>query len=178
MQSGQAERRVSARIQEKQREEKLRLVKRRVELLDDTEGGSDGKKKQNNISSRKRRKEEDSENVEEGEKVPVQTTKCESESVNGNAVNLADKSDHAVKLAEKSDHAKVKETLRLFNKHYLHFVQVGFTISNTIYNFVLFGLDLVLVLTRFAYGFRWRKQDAEKKKWIRKLPKSQNPRLA
>ncbi|KAJ0035947.1 hypothetical protein Pint_26151 [Pistacia integerrima] len=49
--------------------------------------------------------------------------------VNGNAINLIDKSDHVVNLAEKSDHAKVKETLRLFNKHYLHFVQVGFTIS-------------------------------------------------
>ncbi|KAJ0110670.1 hypothetical protein Patl1_02539 [Pistacia atlantica] len=124
LESGQAERRMSARIQEKQREEKLRLVKRRVELLGDTEGGSDGKKKQNNISSRKRRKEEDSENAEEGDKVPVQTTKCESESMNGNAVNLADKGDHVINLAEKSDHAKVKETLRLFNKHYLHFVQL------------------------------------------------------
>ncbi|XP_031255904.1 histone-lysine N-methyltransferase, H3 lysine-9 specific SUVH4 isoform X2 [Pistacia vera] len=124
LESGQAERRMSARIQEKQRVEKLRLVKRRVELLGDTEGGSDGKKKQNNISSRKRRKEEDSENAEGGDKVPVQTTKCENESMNGNAVNLADKGDHSINLAEKSDHAKVKETLRLFNKHYLHFVQL------------------------------------------------------
>ncbi|XP_044466136.1 histone-lysine N-methyltransferase, H3 lysine-9 specific SUVH4-like isoform X2 [Mangifera indica] len=114
LQSGQAERRVSARIQEKQREEKLRLGKRRVELPDDAERGSDAKKKQHNVSRRKERKEEDSVNLEDERKVPVQTTKSESESVNGNAVNLA----------EKSDHAKVKETLRLFNKHYLHFVQV------------------------------------------------------
>lgn len=157
MQSGQAERRVSARIQEKQREEKLRLGKRRVELPDDAERGSDAKKKQHNVSRRKKRKEEDSVNLEDERKVPVQTTKNESESVNGNAVNLA----------EKSDHAKVKETLRLFNKHYLHFVQVSFTIPNSIYNF-----GLVWFLTLVPYACRWRRQDAEKKKWIRKLPKS------
>lgn len=138
MQNGQAERRVSARIQEKQREDKLRLVKRRVELLDDIKEASDDNKKQKNISSRNRRKAKDSQNVVEGDKVPVKTTKCESESVNGNAVNSAEKTDKAVSLSEKSDHAKVKETLRLFNKHYLHFVQVGFTISNTTDDLVLF----------------------------------------
>ncbi|KAL5793502.1 hypothetical protein ACOSP7_002096 [Xanthoceras sorbifolium] len=124
----QGQRRVSARIQEKQ-EEKRRLIKRRVELLGDVVEGGAGNEKENNVYSRKRRKsvvdskkeddsdskkEDDSKNKEEQKEIPAQTTSPSGlELPNGSVVNVV----------EKSDSAKVKETLRLFNKHYLHLVQ-------------------------------------------------------
>ncbi|KAK6928600.1 SET domain [Dillenia turbinata] len=43
---------------------------------------------------------------------------------------------------EKSDHARVKDTLRLFNKHYLHFVQVGVV--------VILCRDLMLFLLHYS----------------------------
>ncbi|KAI9178191.1 hypothetical protein LWI28_023703 [Acer negundo] len=89
----QGQRRVSARIQEKQ-EEKQRLVKRRMELLGDVVKGG----------------------AEEQNEVPSQTTSSAvagDDLPNGSVVNVS----------EKSDTARVKETLRLFNKHYLQFVQ-------------------------------------------------------
>lgn len=138
-----AQRRVSARIQEKQREEKqreekLRLVKRRVNLLTDEIIGNNGaavddgdvddvEKSTINAfskSNKRGRKVKDAENVEREEeveeeklekgKVSVESTSSGAELVDGNVVNFA----------EKSDHAKVKETLRLFNKYYLQGVQV------------------------------------------------------
>ncbi|KAK3183902.1 hypothetical protein Dsin_031188 [Dipteronia sinensis] len=118
----QGQRRVSARIQEKQ-EEKQRLVKRRMELLGDVVKGGAGNEKGNNVYSRKKRKsavdsekKDDSKNEEEQDEVPAQTTSSAAagdELPNGSVVNVA----------EKSDTARVKETLRLFNKHYLQFVQ-------------------------------------------------------
>ncbi|KAK2666007.1 hypothetical protein Ddye_004581 [Dipteronia dyeriana] len=118
----QGQRRVSARIQEKQ-EEKQRLVKRRMELLGDVVKGGAGNEKGNNVYSRKKRKsavdsekKDDSKNEEEQNEVPAQTTSSAAagdELPNGSVVNVA----------EKSDTARVKETLRLFNKHYLQFVQ-------------------------------------------------------
>lgn len=138
-----AQRRVSARIQEKQREEKqreekLRLVKRRVDLLTDEiignngaavdDGDVDDEEKSTinafSKSNKRGRKVKDAENVEKEEeveeeklekgKVSVESTSSGAELVDGNVVNFA----------EKSDHAKVKETLRLFNKYYLQGVQV------------------------------------------------------
>lgn len=137
-----AQRRVSARIQEKQREEKqreekLRLVKRRVDLLTDEiignngaavdDGDVDDEEKSTinafSKSNKRGRKVKDAENVEKEEeveeeklekgKVSVESTSSGAELVDGNVVNFA----------EKSDHAKVKETLRLFNKYYLQGVQ-------------------------------------------------------
>ncbi|KAK1566914.1 hypothetical protein Q3G72_005985 [Acer saccharum] len=118
----QGQRRVSARIQEKQ-EEKQRLVKRRMELLGDVVKGGAGNEKGNNVYSRKKRKsavdsktKDDSKNEEEQNEVPSQTTSSAAagdELPNGSVVNVA----------EKSDTVRVKETLRLFNKHYLQFVQ-------------------------------------------------------
>lgn len=138
-----AQRRVSARIQEKQREEKqreekLRLVKRRVDLLTDEiidnngaavdDGEVDDEKKSTinafGKSNKRGRKVKHAQNVKTEEevedekfekgKVSVETTSSGAELVNGNAVNFV----------EKSDHAKVKETLRFFNKYYLQGVQV------------------------------------------------------
>lgn len=135
----QGQRRVSARIQEKQ-EEKQRLVKRRVELLGGVVEGGAGNDKENNVHARKQRKngvdskkEDDckkqdesrngTEEEEQNDVVSVQTTSLPTQTVNelpnGSVVNLA----------EKSDTAKVKKTLRLFNKHYLHLVQVCFLIT-------------------------------------------------
>lgn len=137
-----AQRRVSARIQEKQREEKqreekLRLVKRRVDLLTDEiignngaavdDGDVDDEEKSTinafSKSNKRGRRVKDAENVEKEEeveeeklekgKVSVESTSSGAELVDGNVVNFA----------EKSDHAKVKETLRLFNKYYLQGVQ-------------------------------------------------------
>ncbi|KAJ4729557.1 histone-lysine N-methyltransferase, H3 lysine-9 specific SUVH4 [Melia azedarach] len=112
----QAERRVSARIQQKQREEKLRLVKRRVELLGRSTGEVDDDdddeitQSSSNASSKRGRKVEI---IKEEEKISVETTTSGAELANGVVPNVV----------EKSDHAKVKDTLRLFNKYYLHEVQ-------------------------------------------------------
>lgn len=118
----QAERRVSARIQQKQREEKLRLVKRRVELLGRSTGEVDDDdddeitQSSSNASSKRGRKVEI---IKEEEKISVETTTSGAELANGVVPNVV----------EKSDHAKVKDTLRLFNKYYLHEVQVWFYFS-------------------------------------------------
>ncbi|XP_012067354.1 histone-lysine N-methyltransferase, H3 lysine-9 specific SUVH4 isoform X2 [Jatropha curcas] len=123
-------RRVSARIQStKLRAEKEKLVRKRVELLDENEGGGDGKKR-TNVYTRRRV------NVENlTEEVVLEKTVSEVVKPAGEAVNLNNGGQNGAVggsegvtggvscVTEKSAHARVKETLRLFNKHYLHFVQ-------------------------------------------------------
>lgn len=94
-------RRASARIQLKQRAEKEVLVRRRVELLDDREDGRGGGTKKRTPSSNHTRRS------------------------NGPTPIAVENGPTSLNLEGKSDHAKVKETLRLFNKHYLNFVQVS-----------------------------------------------------
>ncbi|KAJ7971785.1 histone-lysine N-methyltransferase, H3 lysine-9 specific SUVH4 [Quillaja saponaria] len=128
------ERRVSARIHTKQRAEKELLVRRRVELLDDPEEG--GSKNRTSMRYKRRRKDA---NVGDKEVVVEEKQKdkgdwgtdesTKSSGVEGgNAVKMdiekrVDSECGTANLVEKSDSAKVKDTLRLFNKHYLHFVQ-------------------------------------------------------
>lgn len=118
------QKRVSPRLKEKQRVEKELLVRRRVELLDDNEevvasavGGSEEKSSEKKKKTYKRRCIGGNVNQEEEKKVNGEVAKSPEDSEAGNG---------AVKgvVAEKSDIAKVKETIRLFNKYYLLLVQV------------------------------------------------------
>ncbi|XP_050234043.1 histone-lysine N-methyltransferase, H3 lysine-9 specific SUVH4 [Mercurialis annua] len=126
------ERRASARIQasSKQRAEKQELVRKRFELLDETLESLRKRK-----ASVYRNRRVNIPNADENEAVMVDkqvndVTKVittEAETVNGNvepaAVVAVTDGDGGGAVAEKSVYARVKETLRLFNKHYLHFVQ-------------------------------------------------------
>ncbi|KAI4350432.1 hypothetical protein L6164_004889 [Bauhinia variegata] len=124
------QRRTSARIQAKQKVDKELLVRRRVELLDEQDDGGIEKKSR---SKRSRSIENvvKVEAVEEGKggnTVPKsksdELTKLEGNAtVKGSVEEKVDSESGAANLVEKSDTLKVKETLRLFNKHYLHFVQ-------------------------------------------------------
>lgn len=114
-------RRSSARIQDK----KELLVRRRVELLAEDEDKNGGAAKKRTTapavaSSNRRRSFSGSDNGGMEEKpmdlVPEAESKKPIPGVSGPS---------ATNLVGKSDHAKIKDTLRLFNKHYLHFVQVG-----------------------------------------------------
>ena len=85
--SDEKKRRLSSRIQVKQKPQKAFLVRQRVELLDEHEHGPRKKP-----------------NVADSEELPKA---CDS--------------------VDKSDRVRAKEALRLFNKHYLYFVQVCFS---------------------------------------------------
>ncbi|OMO72415.1 hypothetical protein COLO4_27624 [Corchorus olitorius] len=111
------QRRVSSRLQAKQKADKELLVKKRVELLDLDEDGARSKKKVVNGDFREKRKLNDDQT---GTQNLPETTELKM-------VEMAAKID-ALKsipsnIVAKSAHIKVKETIRLFNKHYLHFVQ-------------------------------------------------------
>ncbi|XP_065850396.1 histone-lysine N-methyltransferase, H3 lysine-9 specific SUVH4-like [Euphorbia lathyris] len=109
--------RVSSRLQaNKQRAEKEELVRKRLKLLDEN---SDGRgKKRNGVCGN-----EDVEMVEK-KKNPAEILGSNEEEKTGGEVVVANPGsggggDEVVKSAS----ARAKETLRLFNKHYLHFVQ-------------------------------------------------------
>ncbi|GAV87624.1 YDG_SRA domain-containing protein/Pre-SET domain-containing protein, partial [Cephalotus follicularis] len=116
--SAGGERRVSARIQIKQREEKERLVRRRVQLLEER-----GDEEEEEEEERGSRKKLSLVNVEE--KVSITTKICMQEEFreSGDANDSRNAVVSLTNVVEKSASMKVKETLRLFNKHYLHFVQ-------------------------------------------------------
>ncbi|XP_015570960.2 histone-lysine N-methyltransferase, H3 lysine-9 specific SUVH4 isoform X1 [Ricinus communis] len=135
---GTMKRRVSARIQatKQQRAEKEELVRKRVELLD--ENGERNKKRANVFSRRrvnvddvneehKHEHEHEHEHQDEHEEVMVVKEKekemqvSSTEALKSQVANVNEKIAGVV--TEKSVNARVKETLRLFNKHYLHFVQ-------------------------------------------------------
>ncbi|WCJ18170.1 Histone-lysine N-methyltransferase H3 lysine-9 specific SUVH4 [Euphorbia peplus] len=98
-------------LAKKQRAEKERLVRRRVELLDED---TDSRRKRR-TRGRTGTECEDVESVEEEKKKNVFDIKGSNEVV----VLNSDSGDKVVKSAS----TRAKETLRLFNKHYLHFVQ-------------------------------------------------------
>lgn len=120
-------RRFSGRIQAtKQRAEKERLVRSRVEMLSDQEDGGRITKR---VRIRSCAQYVDEELVEEKADMVLGS---EEEGTNGNkaingGLNAQICKSHPSgepNLVEKSDYAKVKETLRLFNKYYLQCVQV------------------------------------------------------
>ena len=113
-------RRTSARIQVKQRE---LLVRRRVELLNDREQGATKKRTPSSSSSSSNAKS--SAPKEPGEQTLNGVSDTHDQPMNLGLKQSDENGLTPLSLAGKSDHAKVKETLRLFNKHYLHFVQVS-----------------------------------------------------
>ena len=127
------QRRRSCRIQVKLKEEKELLVRRRVELLDDPDEAGHGKK--TGKGGKRSRKDETVANEEMVAKKQRVNEVLKSEESPRAKVGLiskiavleerVDSENGGSSLVEKSDSLKVKETLRLFNKHYLHFVQVS-----------------------------------------------------
>lgn len=113
--------RASARIQEKtekQRAEKELLVRRRVDLLE----------KEEKPEPKVRRRVENAANgAESCEISKSKEMKDEVNTVNDASLPVANGGVStnlgAANTTEKSSHARVKDTIRLFNKHYLHFVQ-------------------------------------------------------
>ncbi|XP_022928432.1 histone-lysine N-methyltransferase, H3 lysine-9 specific SUVH4-like isoform X3 [Cucurbita moschata] len=125
------QRRTSARIQIKQLADKELLVRQRVEILDETDSPSKRKKKNGPVRSKRNTKSKDKAVEDKAVAVPVSNdvTKSKdggaSEPMEVCALEKSTTADEGgpANVVEKSDHAKVKETLRLFNKYYLHFVQ-------------------------------------------------------
>lgn len=102
--------------------EKEILAQRRVELLDEE------RKMMKKVSPLKRRRV-DAESVqteeENGAVIRPESAKKENVAKADDSVKAENESVSLVgNVGEKSDYAKVKETLRVFNKHYLYFVQV------------------------------------------------------
>ena len=129
------QRRTSARIQLKQLAEKKELLARqRVEVLDEPESASKRKKTNGQVKSKRNTTPSVAEEVVEDKAVAVPVSNDVTKSKDGDASEplelcASEKSrtgdeGGSANIVEKSDHAKVKETLRLFNKYYLHFVQV------------------------------------------------------
>uniref|UniRef100_A0A2C9W119 Histone-lysine N-methyltransferase n=1 Tax=Manihot esculenta TaxID=3983 RepID=A0A2C9W119_MANES len=122
-----SQRRTSARIQAtRQRAEKEELVRKRVELLDENE--EEGSNKRTSVYSRRRVNVENVSDVVEERKesedfVPSEVVKPAGEVVKANFGGQNGVVCGGGGASEKSVFARVKETLRLFNKHYLHFVQ-------------------------------------------------------
>ncbi|KAJ8773101.1 hypothetical protein K2173_028278 [Erythroxylum novogranatense] len=121
------QRRVSARIQAREKTENELLMKRKVELLHDHGQEEEEQEKETEGNRCKKGNACTRRKLGDGQ-VSKEVAVDKRESL---------KSNHVVKLQEeavkarsssgsvcdKSAHAKVKETLRLFNKYYLHFVQ-------------------------------------------------------
>lgn len=164
-------RRTSARIQIKQLAEKELLVRQRVELLDEPDSDSKKKKKTNSQVKRKRNTPSVKDEVGEGKGelvedkagvVPVSNDVTNSKDGDANKpmeVCSPEKSRAGddvgpANMVEKSDHVKVKETLRLFNKYYLHFVQVrrGETGNVTSLELILKSLH-IKVYSHLTFGY-------------------------
>ena len=159
------QKRVSPRLKEKQRVEKELLVRRRVELLDDNEevvasavggggGGSEEKSSEKKKKTYKRRCIGGNVNQEEEKKVNGEVAKSAEDSEAGNG---------AVKgvVAEKSDIAKVKETIRLFNKYYLLLVQVCYYFC-PLFFFLIFVFCLFKCVCVFWIGCVGRGKEVQK----------------
>ena len=158
------QKRVSPRLKEKQRVEKELLVRRRVELLDDNEevvvsavgggGGSEEKSSEKKKKTYKRRCVGGNVNQEEEKKVNGEVAKSAEDSEAGNG---------AVKgvVAEKSDIAKVKETIRLFNKYYLLLVQVCYYFC-PLFFFLVFVFCLFKCVCVFWIGCVGRGKEVQK----------------
>ncbi|PON50484.1 histone H3-K9 methyltransferase [Trema orientale] len=107
-------RRTSARIADKEL-----LVRRRVQLLDE-DGGATTKKRAPSSNTRTSASSENANNNNNHQQEQHSLTQIP---INLGVAEETSTKPSATTLVAKSDHAKVKETLRLFNKHYLHFVQ-------------------------------------------------------
>lgn len=122
------QRRSSARLQAaKQRAEKELLTKRKVNLP--VEDGSSSRKKINVDAENLKLKHAQTEvqQLPETSPDPNPTEPKMNERVAKmveRAAKISEGLDCSNAPSEKSAHIKVKETIRLFNKHYLHFVQV------------------------------------------------------
>lgn len=128
-------RRTSARIQIKLLAEKEQLVRQRVELLDKPDSASKRKKTNDQVRSRRNAVSDGGKTAEDNDNdnvvsVSKDVTKHKDDNASEPREMCSPEKSKALvdgapaSLVEKSDHVKVKETLRLFNKHYLHFVQV------------------------------------------------------
>ncbi|KAI9382504.1 hypothetical protein POPTR_014G143900v4 [Populus trichocarpa] len=109
----ETQRRTSDRIKSKQREEKERLVRKRVQILDEQE-------EKGNLRKRSNANVTEEEEVVMAEKLLNQvlgSTEKQKE------VTLSDAGGVGNVVTEKSATVKVKDTLRLFNKFYLQLVQ-------------------------------------------------------
>ncbi|GMI86833.1 SET DOMAIN PROTEIN 33, SU(VAR)3-9 homolog 4, KRYPTONITE [Hibiscus trionum] len=127
------ERRVSARLQAaaKQKAEKNALLaKRKLELLDE-DGGRRAKKLSTDTEkvNQKLKLQHAQTGIHQLPDIPFHPAKHKVSKKVAKMVERAAKiaegldSSNAPSVAEKSAHIKVKETVRLFNKHYLHLVQ-------------------------------------------------------
>jgi euchromatic histone-lysine N-methyltransferase len=115
----ETQRRTSDRIKSKQREEKERLVRKRVQILDEQE-------EKGNLRKRSNANVTEEEEVVMAEKLLNQvlgSTEKQKE------VTLSDAGGVGNVVTEKSATVKVKDTLRLFNKFYLQLVQVFFSLK-------------------------------------------------
>jgi len=141
----ETQRRTSDRIKSKQREEKERLVRKRVQILDEQEEKGNLRKRPNaNVT-------EEEEEVVMAEKLLNQvlgSTEKQKE------VTLSDAGGVGNVVTEKSATVKVKDTLRLFNKFYLQLVQVFFSLKplwvEWFHNGLLFSPDFCCVLSVMA----------------------------
>jgi euchromatic histone-lysine N-methyltransferase len=141
----ETQRRTSDRIKSKQREEKERLVRKRVQILDEQEEKGNLRKRPNaNVT-------EEEEEVVMAEKLLNQvlgSTEKQKE------VTLSDAGGVGNVVTEKSATVKVKDTLRLFNKFYLQLVQVFFSLKplwvEWFHNGLFFSPDFCCVLSVMA----------------------------
>lgn len=174
-------RRESARIKDKRIAEKELRVRQRVELLNAqpdvaVEGGR--RKRIKHCYSRRasvKNAHGEVEKISDGFDVADKPVNRSLE-----AENTAVTENGTASIFEKSDYAKVKDTLRVFNKHYLHFVQVS------LFSFDSAIIDSSRVDNKFVYNpffvsycaCRKRKNGAAKRKQKGKPPKLKNQRSA
>ncbi|KAK7313124.1 hypothetical protein VNO77_37554 [Canavalia gladiata] len=116
------QRRASARIQAKQKAADELIACQKEEVVEEKDKCNEVEVKTNKRS----RKSRDEESVAEGKAVPEPPKKklvaCPKRGVENDERKVESENMVGVS-AEKCDSAKVKEAIRLFNKHYLHFVQ-------------------------------------------------------
>lgn len=154
-------RRSSARIQAKQKEVEELRVRRKAEILENAEKSSEDVTTTPNKRSKKSHGEESVAKKEvvskQNKKKSVASAERETKEVVKDVerakevvmdVERTVESENVVgALADNGAAAKVKDTIRIFNKHYLHFVQVSFfSVRNYLVFFyycvffVIFGL--------------------------------------
>ncbi|XP_021895739.1 histone-lysine N-methyltransferase, H3 lysine-9 specific SUVH4 isoform X1 [Carica papaya] len=131
MENGKSEglpgRRTSRRIQDKQRAEK-QLVQKRVQVVGD-DGGSKKKRATERSRGKQSPKKDDAAIGLAGSEVLESRDREESEeggslkAESSGGENRVVEQGNAANLVETGPHAKVKKTLRLFNKYYLHLIQ-------------------------------------------------------
>ncbi|XVF13829.1 hypothetical protein REPUB_Repub09cG0002000 [Reevesia pubescens] len=129
--SGQ--RRASARLQAaQQRAEKELLLKRKVQQLELDEDGGGSSRKKVNVDAENPKPQLQHDAQTGIHQLPQILSDQPEPKMNGKVAKMVERAakiaegldaTKAPNVVEKSAHIKVKETTRLFNKHYLHFVQ-------------------------------------------------------